>query len=263
MSISKSLLWVVNIVIAVIISAGGAVLYYTSKDAVSKEWMNDISVKESLKDTDGSSSGVYSAYEIDINYAFKSKGGKVLMDNYFLRFNNISVVTPSRTGSFDPRYPKQPGPPKVFDAQKDWYEEDIRSVMELYIPVEKREIRFVLIIRVFVYTIFVSSALYVLFGLRRFIIRSVEGDFFNPGNHLLLMRAGIVLCTYSIVHFLFYRYFEVLVVERMEQALKPYQSIWFDYRFLWEFAACGLLLLLISLAFRQGTMLKREQELTI
>lgn len=250
MNLSKSLLLVVNTVIAVIISAGGTVLYYAVDHASGREW-----------EKDGSGGKSFSIYEMDIEYVFESIEGEVLMDNYFLRFDKISVHSSTSQRDFFPRDYRVD--PKPFDSGSDLYDIKKKSVTELFIPVKENEVRGILILRVFVYATWIGSALYILFGLRSFIHKSIKEDFFDKRNYLLLMRIGLVLSVYSIVHFVFYSIFEILVTDRMGRVLRSHQSIWFDYRFQWEFATCGLLLILISMAFRQGAMLKREQELTI
>lgn len=262
MNLSKSLLWVVNVSIAIITLAGSAQIYYSAALLISKGWQIEIS-EEDRGDAEAYSASL-GLSEMDVEYAYRSADGKVLLDSYFLVFDNVKLLDKTKEVDFFLNERRNYlTPPRAFDSQHDLYDEREISFIELFVPVERGELKRILIFRILIYMVLLAAALFILFGLRRFIIKTGENEFFDKTNYLLLMRIGLTLFVYTVVRFAGYSYFEWLVTDRMSQSLSGNQSILFQYQFQWEFAASGLLLVLISLAFKQGVVLKEEQSLTI
>lgn len=262
MSLSKSLLWIVNIAIAVVALAATAQIYYSVALLVSEAWQIEIPEKDRTG-ADGYT-GALGLSEMDIEYRYKSHDGQVLLDTYFLAFDHIEVFNGNvEVDFFLNERRNYLNPPRAFDATNDLYDTQETSLTRLLVPVERWELRWVLILRVLIYMVLIAAALFILFGLRRFIIRAIENEFFDRTNYLLLLRIGLTLFGYAILHLAGYTYLEWLINERVGQSLTGLQTILFNYEFKWEFSASGLLLVLISLAFKQGAVLKKEHELTI
>ncbi|OEK06386.1 DUF2975 domain-containing protein [Roseivirga misakiensis] len=251
MKISKVLLWIVNIAMI------GSIVIFISFILV-HEIYAPIEKSQKERNLEGALSMTeyhkLSNRFYDLDYFFIYRDGEVLIDAFMLSSDKIGK-------SFDYSNATKADFLEVKTAKGESFMPNVSETFS--VPISAERIGFFNnLARLLIFASWLFFFLQLIW-LRKLIKNTADGNFFEESNVGVFTKLGILYVALPIVLAIINGLVHNLIIPDDLSLPAGYQLVTKDTEFQFQYLFVGLMLLLISQAFKQGLRLRKEQELTI
>ncbi|MFY0593706.1 DUF2975 domain-containing protein [Roseivirga sp.] len=251
MKISKVLLWIVNIAMLVSVVIFISFIIVQEVYAPIEKSQRDRNLEGALSMTEYRT---LSSRFYDLNYFFIYKEGEVLIDGYMISTEKIQK-------RFDYVNATKANFLEVKTANGEVFMPNVSETFSVPITVERIGF-FNNLARLLMFASWLFFFIQLVW-LRKLIKNTVDGKFFEKANVGVFTKLAILYIALPIVIVVVDGFVYNLIMPDGLSLPDGYQIVTKDSGFQYQYLFVGLMLLLISQAFKQGLKLRKEQELTI